>query len=160
MEENKITNEEIIVTEEEKVVEVPKAEEPAVEETSTEETAAEETTAEETTAEEPQSEGAAEEPASEEEPLTDDDLKKFADDMVSKIKELVAEGNVSRIRIRKGDNIILNLPLSVGLIGTALGLVAAPWAVILGTISPIGFKCTVEVEKKDGTVTIIHGKES
>ena len=155
MEENKITNEEIIVTEEEKVVEVPKAEEPAVEETSTEETAAEETTAEE-----PQSEGAAEEPASEEEPLTDDDLKKFADDMVSKIKELVAEGNVSRIRIRKGDNIILNLPLSVGLIGTVLGLVAAPWAVILGTISTIGFKCTVEVEKKDGTVTIIHGKES
>ena len=155
MEENKITNEEIIVTEEEKVVEVPKAEEPAVEETSTEETAAEETTAEE-----PQSEGAAEEPASEEEPLTDDDLKKFADDMVSKIKELVAEGNVSRIRIRKGDTIILNLPLFVGLIGTALGLVAAPWAVILGTISTIGFKCTVEVEKKDGTVTILHGKES
>ena len=154
MEENKITNEEIIVTEEEKVVEVPKAEEPAVE-TSTEETAAEESTSEE-----PQSEGAAEEPASEEEPLTDDDLKKFADDMVSKIKELVAEGNVSRIRIRKGDTIILNLPLSVGLIGTALGLVAAPWAVILGTISTIGFKCTVEVEKKDGTVTILHGKES
>ena len=145
MEENKINNEEIIVTEEEKVVEAPKAEEPA--------------------AEVPQAEGAAEEsaaeePASEEEPLTDDDLKKFADDMVSKIKELVAEGNVSRIRIRKGDTIILNLPLSVGLIGTALGLVAAPWAVILGTISTIGFKCTVEVEKKDGTVTIIHGKES
>lgn len=160
MEENKINNEEIIVTEEEKVVEAPKAEEPAVEETSTEETAAEETTTEEPAAEEPQSEGAAEEPASEEEPLTDDDLKKFADDMVSKIKELVAEGNVSRIRIRKGDTIILNLPLSVGLIGTALGLVAAPWAVILGTISTIGFKCTVEVEKKDGTVTIIHGKES
>ena len=160
MEENKITNEEIIVTEEEKVVEAPKAEEPAAEEP-----AVEETTTDAPAAEEPQAEGAAEEPAaeepaSEEEPLTDDDLKKFADDMVSKIKELVAEGNVSRIRIRKGDTIILNLPLSVGLIGTVLGLVAAPWAVILGTISTIGFKCTVEVEKKDGTVTIIHGKES
>ncbi|MER2026615.1 MAG: DUF4342 domain-containing protein [Lachnospiraceae bacterium] len=160
MEENKINNEEIIVTEEEKVVEAPKAEEPAAEEP-----AVEETTTDAPAAEEPQSEGAAEEPAAEEpateeEPLTDDDLKKFADDMVSKIKELVAEGNVSRIRIRKGDTIILNLPLSVGLIGTALGLVAAPWAVILGTISTIGFKCTVEVEKKDGTVTIIHGKES
>lgn len=160
MEENKINNEEIIVTEEEKVVEAPKAEEPAAEEP-----AVEEATTDAPAAEEPQAEGAAEEPAaeepaSEEEPLTDDDLKKFADDMVSKIKELVAEGNVSRIRIRKGDTIILNLPLSVGLIGTALGLVAAPWAVILGTISTIGFKCTVEVEKKDGTVTIIHGKES
>ena len=160
MEENKINNEEIIVTEEEKVVEALKAEEPAAEEP-----AVEETTTDAPAAEVPQAEGAAEEPAaeepaSEEEPLTDDDLKKFADDMVSKIKELVAEGNVSRIRIRKGDTIILNLPLSVGLIGTALGLVAAPWAVILGTISTIGFKCTVEVEKKDGTVTIIHGKES
>ena len=160
MEENKITNEEIIVTEEEKVVEVPKAEEPVVEAPAAEEPAAEEPVAEEPAAEEPQAEEAAEEPAGEEVPLTDDDLKKFADDMVAKVKEVVEEGNVSRIRIRKGDTIILNLPLSVGLIGTALGLVAAPWAVILGTISTIGFKCTVEVEKKDGTVTIIHGKES
>lgn len=160
MEENKINNEEIIVTEEEKVVEAPKAEEPAAEEPAVEETTTDAPAAEVPQAEGAAEESAAEEPASEEEPLTDDDLKKFADDMVSKIKGLVAEGNVSRIRIRKGDTIILNLPLSVGLIGTALGLVAAPWAVILGTISTIGFKCTVEVEKKDGTVTIIHGKES
>lgn len=146
MEENKITNEEVTVVEEEAVVETPAAEEPVVEEAVTEEPAAEEP--------------AAEEPAAEEEPLTDDDLKTFADDLVNKIKALVAEGNVSRIRIRKDDTIILNLPLSVGLIGTALGLMAAPWAVILATISTIGFKCTVEVEKKDGTVTIIHGKES
>jgi hypothetical protein len=159
MEENKITNEEIIVTEEEKVVEVPKAEEPVVEAPAAEEPVAEEPVAEEPAAEEPQTEEAAEEPAGEEVPLTDDDLKKFADDMVAKVKEVVEEGNVSRIRIRKGDTIILNLPLSVGLIGTALGLVAAPWAVILGTISTIGFKCTVEIEKKDGTITVIHGKE-
>ena len=149
MEENKITNEEVTVVEEEVVVDTPEAEEPVKEEAATEEPIAEEA-AEET----------AEEPAAEEEPLTDEDLKAFADDLVSKIKGLVAEGNVSRIRIRKDDTIILNLPLSVGLIGTALGLVAAPWAVILATISTIGFKCTVEVEKKDGTITVIHGKES
>ena len=152
MEENKITNEEVTVVEEETVVETPAAEEPVVEEAVTEEPAAEEPAAEEPAAQE--------EPAAEEEPLTYDDLKTFADDLVNKIKALVAEGNVSRIRIRKDDTIILNLPLSVGLIGTALGLMAAPWAVILATISTIGFKCTVEVEKKDGTVTIIHGKES
>ena len=46
MEENKITNEEIIVTEEEKVVEVPKAEEPVVEAPAAEEPAAEEPVAE------------------------------------------------------------------------------------------------------------------
>ena len=160
MEENKITNEEVTAVEEEMLAETPAAEEPVVEEAVTEEPAAEEPVAEEPAAEEPQAEEAAEEPAAEEEPLTDDDLKTFADDLVNKIKGLVAEGNVRRIRIRKDDTIILNLPLSVGLIGTALGLMAAPWAVILATISTIGFKCTVEVEKKDGTITILHGKES
>lgn len=149
MEENKIINEEVTVVEEEQIVEAPVTEEPVAEEPAVEQSQAEEAP------EEP-----AEEPAADEAPLTDEDLKKFADDLVSKIKALVAEGNVSRIRIRKDDTIILNLPLSVGLIGTALGLMAAPWAVILATISTIGFKCTVEVEKKDGTITVIHGKES
>ena len=145
--EEKITNEEIKVTEDEQVVEELAADAPAAEEPIVEELAAD-------AAEEPQ----AEEAAAEEEPLTDDDLKKFADDMVSKIKEIVEEGNVNRIRIRKDDTIILNIPLSVGLIGTVLGLAAAPWAVILGAISTVGFKCTVEIVKKDGTIPVIHSK--
>ena len=149
MEENKINNEEVTIVEEKQIVEAPAAEEPVAEEPTAEQSQAEEA-----------SEESAEEPAADEAPLTDEDLKKFADDLVSKIKALVAEGNVSRIRIRKDDTIILNLPLSVGILGTALGLMAAPWAVILATISTIGFKCTVEVEKKDGTITVIHGKES
>ena len=149
MEENKIINEEVTIVEEEQIVEAPAAEEPVAEEPTAEQSQAEEA-----------SEESAEEPAADEAPLTDEDLKKFADDLVSKIKALVAEGNVSRIRIRKDDTIILNLPLSVGILGTALGLMAAPWAVILATISTIGFKCTVEVEKKDGSITVIHGKES
>ena len=152
MEENKIINEEVTVVEEEQIVEAPVTEEPVAEEPAVEQSQAEE--APEEPAEEPTADEA------DEAPLTDEDLKKFADDLVSKIKALVAEGNVSRIRIRKDDTIILNLPLSVGLIGTALGLMAAPWAVILATISTIGFKCTVEVEKKDGSITVIHGKES
>ena len=149
MEENKIINEEVTVVEEEQIVEAPAAEEPVAEEPTVEQSPAEEAPEE-----------AVEEAAADEAPLTDEDLKKFADDLVSKIKALVAEGNVSRIRIRKDDTIILNLPLSVGILGTALGLMAAPWAVILATISTIGFKCTVEVEKKDGSITVIHGKES
>ena len=151
MEENKNINEEVTV-EEPVVDEAPKAEEPVVDEApKAEEPAADEAPK----AEEP----AAEETAAEE-PTAEEDIKNFADDIGNRLKEMVKEGNVTRIRIRKGDTIILNLPMTVGLIGTALGLVAAPWAVILGTISTIGFKCTVEVEKKDGTITVIHGKES
>ena len=64
MEENKNINEEVIVDEEVKVEEAPQAEEPVVEEPKAEEAAAEEAAPEE-------------------------DVKKFADDIVEKIKEMM-----------------------------------------------------------------------
>lgn len=88
----------------------------------------------------------------------DEELKNKADEIVEKIKELVKEGNVTRIRIRKDDTIILNLPLTVGVVGTLIGIAAAPWAIIIATIGTIGLSCTVEVEDKDGKITVIHGK--
>ncbi|MCR5683692.1 MAG: DUF4342 domain-containing protein [Clostridiales bacterium] len=92
-------------------------------------------------------------------PATEEEVKSKADEIVEKIKALVKEGSVTRVRIRRGDTIILNLPMTAGVVGTVLGIVAAPWAVIIATITTIGLACTVEVEKKDGTVTVIHGKE-
>ena len=147
MEENKITNEEVteeVKVEESAVEEAPEAEAPVSEEPAAEEPAAEEPAAEEPAAEEPKAEA---------------DPEKFANELVEKLKGMIEEGNVTRVRVRKGDNIILNLPVNVGLIGTAIGLIAAPWAVILGAISAVGFKCTVEVEKKDGSITVVYGQK-
>ncbi len=87
-------------------------------------------------------------------------LKEGANEIVEKIKALVKEGNVTRIRISKNDTIILNLPMTVGVVGTIIGAAAAPWAIIIATIGTIGLNCTVEVEKKDGSVNVIHGKEA
>lgn len=92
--------------------------------------------------------------------VNEEEVKGKANEIVEKLKALVKEGNVTHIRIRKNDTIILNLPMTVGVVGTILGVVAAPWAVIIATITTVGLSCTVEVEKKDGTVTVIHGKEN
>lgn len=82
-----------------------------------------------------------------------------ANGIVDKIKDLVKEGNVTKVRIRRGDFIVLNIPMTLGVAGTILGAVTAPWGVIVATLAAIGFACTVEVEKEDGTVTIVYGKE-
>ena len=82
-----------------------------------------------------------------------------ANEIVEKIKELVKQGNVTRVRIRRGDNVILNLPMTVGVAGTVIGLIAAPWALILAALATVGLDCTVEVEKENGEVTVIHGKK-
>ncbi|MCR5235014.1 MAG: DUF4342 domain-containing protein [Lachnospiraceae bacterium] len=72
-------------------------------------------------------------------------------DTVEKLKARVKEGNVDRIQIRKNDEIILKVPVNVGIIGGIIGVATAPWALIAGTIAAFGFGCKLEIVKSDGT---------
>lgn len=71
--------------------------------------------------------------------------------LVDKLKRKVGEGNVSRVQIRKGDEIVLSVPVNVGIVGGIIGLAAAPWALIAGSVAAFGLGCKLEVVKKDGT---------
>ena len=72
-------------------------------------------------------------------------------DTIEKLKAKVKEGNVDRVQIRKDDEVILKVPVNVGIIGVIVGAAAAPWALIAGTIAAFGFGCKLEIIKKDGT---------
>ena len=74
-----------------------------------------------------------------------------ADEIIDKLKKLVKSGNVDRIVVSREDDIILNIPVNVGLIGSVIGLAAAPWAVIAAAVAAFGFSCKIEIVKKDGT---------
>ena len=76
-----------------------------------------------------------------------DDIKKLID----KLKKTVEEGNVDKIQIRKDEEIILSVPVNIGIVGGILGLAAAPWALIAATVAAFGLGCRLEVLKKDGT---------
>ena len=84
--------------------------------------------------------------------------KQYANDMVDKIKKLVKQGNVNRIRILRKDQVVLNIPVNVGLLGAVIGVAAAPWALILGAVAAYGLDCRIEIEKKDGQVIDVDGK--
>ena len=72
----------------------------------------------------------------------------------NKIKNTAEKGNMSRIIIKRGDEILLNLPLTVGV----LGAVIAPWGVIFGTIAAFGFNCQIEFINDKGETTDVNGK--
>ena len=76
-----------------------------------------------------------------------DDIKQLID----KLKKKVEEGNVDRVQIRKGDEVVFSVPVNVGIIGGIIGLAAAPWALIAGSVAAFGLGCRLEVVKKDGT---------
>ena len=78
-------------------------------------------------------------------------VNEAANETVDKIKDMVKKGNISKITIRKDEEVLLNLPLNAGLVGALL----APWGVIAGIIAAFGFKCQIELQKDDGTIVDI-----
>ncbi len=86
-----------------------------------------------------------------EETIDEKGKNKFTDGasaVIDKLKELIKKGNVARLIVKKDDEIILNLPLNVGIVGTVI----APFAMIAGLITAFGTKCVIEVIKDDGTI--------
>ena len=70
---------------------------------------------------------------------------------VEKIKAKVKEGNVDKIRVSKDGEVVLSIPVNIGIIGGIVGLATAPWAFIAATIATLGFGCKVEIVKNDGS---------
>lgn len=79
-------------------------------------------------------------------------------DIVEKIKEIVKKGSVTKIVIKKDENVLVNIPLNVGIVGGIFGIAAAPWAVVAAAVATAGFSCKVELVKESGEVVQITGK--
>lgn len=67
--------------------------------------------------------------------------------LVEKIKQLVHEGNIRRVRVIHEGRTILEIPLSIGAPAAALGILAAPVLAALGAFAALVTECTIEVEK-------------
>lgn len=78
---------------------------------------------------------------------------------LDKIKELISKGNVSRIVVRKDDKDIINIPVTVGVVGAVVGVTAAKWAMLAAVLATVGFGCTVEIIKNDGEVVNVLSEE-
>ena len=78
---------------------------------------------------------------------------------VEKIKELVRKGNVSKIVVRRKGEVLLSIPVNVGVVGAVIGLTAAKWAVLAAVLGTVGFGCSVEIVKDDGEVVNVVSEE-
>ena len=78
--------------------------------------------------------------------------KKFAEELIEKLKDLVRKGNVTKILVKKDGETIVNFPVNVGIV---VGVAAAPWALILAAITTLGMNCHIEVLKDDGEIVTI-----
>ena len=59
--------------------------------------------------------------------------------VIEKVKELVKKGNVSKIVVRRKGEVLLSIPVNVGVVGAVVGLAAAKWAVLAAVLGTLGF---------------------
>ena len=74
------------------------------------------------------------------------------EEMIEKIKESIKKGNVTKITVKKDGNVIMNIPITAGAIGTVI----SPEIAILGAGAALLSKCTFEIIKEDGEVININ----
>ena len=71
--------------------------------------------------------------------------------LVNKVKELVHQGNIRRIRLIHDERALIDIPLSIGAPATAVAVLATPVIAALAAIAALVNDCTIEIEKvEDG----------
>ena len=68
-------------------------------------------------------------------------------ELVDKVKQLIHEGNIRRVRVTIEGKTVLEIPLSIGAPAAAIGIMAAPVLAALGAFAALVTECTIEVEK-------------
>ena len=82
----------------------------------------------------------------EEETTEQEEYSVCGEDLLSRVKELVREGNIRRITIRSDEgNTLIEIPLAIGVVGAMLLPV---WAAI-GAIAALVTNCTIAVERRE-----------
>ena len=67
--------------------------------------------------------------------------------VLDKLKEIVREGNVRRVRVRQGSRTIAEFPLTAGVVGA----VFAPVLAAVGALVALANDCSIEIEREQST---------
>ena len=78
--------------------------------------------------------------------LTREEFSVSASNLVDRVKELLHEGNVTRVIVKdEKDKVLLEIPATVGVIGAFL----VPWLAALGVIAALVTNCRIVVERRE-----------
>ncbi len=78
--------------------------------------------------------------------ITQEEYSVKGNNLVDKVRDLLHEGNVTRVIIKDQKGMtLLEIPATVGVIGTVI----APWLAALGVIAALATNCTIVVERRE-----------
>ncbi len=81
-----------------------------------------------------------------------DTMSVVGNEIVEKLKTVIKKGNVSRIILKKDEEVLLNVPVTAG----AIGVMLYPTVSLLGVAAALFTKATIEIVKDSGEVVDIN----
>ncbi len=84
-----------------------------------------------------------------------DDMVTSKEEFMAWIKDLVKKGNVNRIKIKKDEKVVVDVPVNAGVAATLTALIWPP-ILALGLLTAVATKITIEITKDDGTVEVVN----
>lgn len=76
-----------------------------------------------------------------------EEIKLAGNQLVDRVRELVEEGNVRHIRIKKEERVLLEIPLTVGIGAGAAAVLLSPVLAAVGALAALLTDVTLEVER-------------
>jgi hypothetical protein len=78
------------------------------------------------------------------------------DEFLTFIKDLLSKGNVSRIKIKKDEKVLVDMPVNAGIAVGVIALAIAPYLLAAGVVGAVITNITIEITKQDGSVEVVN----
>jgi hypothetical protein len=79
-----------------------------------------------------------------------EEIEVAGNQVVERVKELVEEGNVRQLRIKSaaGDDVYLEMPLTIGVLAGGAVALAAPWLAVVGAFAALVARVKIEIVRE------------
>ena len=86
----------------------------------------------------------------------DDDANMVSiDELKAWFKQIIEKGNVTRIKIKKDDNELIDVPVNAGIAAGVIAIII-PSILAAGVIAAIATRITIEITMEDGSVEVVN----
>ncbi|QCX32399.1 DUF4342 domain-containing protein [Caloramator sp. E03] len=82
-------------------------------------------------------------------------IANVSNDLIETVKDIIKKGNVSRIKIKKDNRVLIDIPVNAGIAAGALGLFY-PALIAVGAVAALATKIVIEIERPDGKIDIVN----
>ncbi|MCB2288789.1 DUF4342 domain-containing protein [Clostridium sp. CS001] len=77
------------------------------------------------------------------------------DEFMTWVKDIIRKGNVTRVKIKKDETVVVDIPINAGIAAGIFGLIY-PALIGIGVLTAVLTKVTIEITKEDGSVEVVN----